>query len=315
MVLAPVSPTDVMMSRDEAEITHQRISDRDQRQAQDLRMMHDQEGWKALGYASWEVYMREAFDYSVSYLSRLNSQMQINHELESNLPERQTRALKKLNTSDRQQAYSIAQELAQAKNEDIKLSDIETAVKQVEARKRVTSSKHRVVSVMMSSNELSVTDANVMVDALDTLDDKTYAKVISIVAKGVSDPQLILPFANMVNRESITLNRILATGYINDKPIKDASLADLDVEKFISQSERIADAVEKKRQDAIEQGQPVVIAHIITVYENDPERTVKELKKQLPDKDLMRIYGLLFDAYKNTVVIDGDDIVELKTAH
>ena len=295
MNLAQTSPSTVMMAVDEAEMIHRRILARDKAQGKDLQRMYEEEGWKALGYKSWDMYMRTAFDYSVSYLSRLNTQVKINAALGTDLPERQTRALKKLDsTTKQQQAYEIAKEIADVVGEDVKLNDIETAVEQVELRDQVKASKHGVVSVMMSYDEISVHEAVRMCDALDKLDDITYGKVISIIAKtGLSKAELIVPFADMVNRESRTLQRILNTGYINGKLIRDASLADLKGEKRESQSEIIGEKVEQQRQELIAQGKPVVVAHIVTVYEGDAERTLKALKQVLSDADLSRLVELL----------------------
>ncbi len=295
MTMMQTSPTVVMMTHDEAEMLHKRIVARDKMQARDLQSMYTLEGWKALGYDSWDAYLHDAFDYSDGYLSRLNSQVQINHQLEANLPERQTRALKKLDSPDlRQEAYQTAKRLADAEGGDLSLRHVEMGVKQVSMKERVHGSKHRVVSVMMDAGDVSPVGAVKMIDALDTLDDVTYGKVITIVAEhGLSDAQLILPFADMVNRESRTLARILATGHINNQLIGSAGLADLQVEKAFSQTEIIGEKVEKKRQDAVEQGQVAIIAHVVTVYENDPVRTLKALKQVLSADDLVSLREMI----------------------
>lgn len=296
MVLAAIdSSAQVMMSKDEAERTHRRIMARDKAQARDLQSMYDLEGWKALGYASWDAYMNQALDYSVSYLSRLNSQVQINHQLEADLPERQTRELKKLKTSEaRQEAHETAKALAKAENGDLSLRHIEMGVEQVQTKEKVRNSKHRVISVMMDSSRVSPVDALSYCAKLDTLNDRTYAKVITIIAEhGLNDGELISEFADMVNRESRTLDRILATGHINDKPIGKASLEDLRQEKRFSQSEWIGEQQEKARQEAIEQGKPIVIAHVITVYENAPERTLRALQQVLSEGDILKLMELM----------------------
>lgn len=296
MDMVQTSPTaQVMMSRDEAEMLHKRIVARDKMQARDLKSMYELEGWKALGYGSWDDYLHGAFDYSAGYLSRLNSQVQINYQLAGNLPERQTRALKKLDgVEKRKEAYQTAKRLADAEGGDLSLRHVEMGVKQVSMKEQVHGSKHRVVSVMMDAGDISPVGAVKMIDALDKLDDVTYGKVITIVAEhGLSDAQLILPFADMVNRESRTLARILATGHINNQPIGSASLADLKVEKAFSQTEIIGDKVEKKRKDAVEQGQVAIIAYVVTVYENDPVRTLKALAGVLKESDLVSLREMI----------------------
>lgn len=290
------SPATVMMTADEAERTHRRIVARDKMQATDLQKMFAFEGWKALGHVSWQEYLGQAFDYSESYLSRISSRVQINHELGAgDIPERQTRVLKKLKSSDdRKQAYDTAKNLAQAEDSTVAVRHVEMAVKKKQTENEIASSRHRVVSVMLDGGELSLVQARQMVDELDKLDDVTYAKVITIVASHtVTAPALIPEFADMVNRSSRTLDRILRTGHINERRIRDAGLADLHEEKRLSQNEIIGEKVEKKRQVAIEQGKVAVIPHIITVYEGDPQKTLRELKKVLPVGDLTQIREML----------------------
>lgn len=291
MVLAET----VLLSRSEAEMLHRRITARDKAQSRDLQRMYEYEGWKTLGYDSWDAYLREAFDYSVSYLSRLNTQVQINQQLNANLPERQTRALKQLDSPEqRQQAYTVAKELAHAEASSISLRHVQMGVERVQARQRVMDSRHRVVQVMLSSDELSVLDANRMIEALDGLDAICYGKLVTILTEhGLRDPALIAPFADMIQRDSVTLQRILTTGTINEVPIRDAGLADLDAEKRVTQSEIISDKLEQQRQDAEAKGEVAVIPHIITVYENAPLKTLKALREVLPAANLVQLKQLL----------------------
>jgi len=294
---SPAHDGRVMMTEDEARQVHDRIQRRDKAQRDDLQTMHDLEGWKVLGYGSWDDYLREAFDYSKSYLSRLNANVKINHQLgtgDDPLPERQTRELKKLPEGLRSEAYETAKSLAQAEDSELQVRHMEMASQQVETKQAVRDSKHRVISVMMDGGDVSPKVALVMCETLDRLDVETYAKVIQIIGQhGLSDAELILPFADMVNRESRTLARILKTGHINDKPIGQASFEDLKQEKRFSQTEIIGEKVEAQRKKASEQGKPVVIAHVVTVYENNPQKTLKAIQKALSKQDMIELRGLL----------------------
>jgi len=287
----------VMMTQDEARQVHDRIQRRDAAQAKDLQVMHNLEGWKVLGYASWDDYLRKAFDYSKSYLSRLNSNITINHQLGTDddpLPERQTRPLNKLPEGLRPEAYATAKSLANAEDSELQVRHMEMASQQVKTKQAVRDSKHRVISVMMDGGDVSPKVALVMCETLDRLDVEIYAKVIQIIGQhGLSDAELILPFADMVNRESRTLTRILKTGHINDKPIGQASFEDLKQEKRFSQTEIIGEKVEKQRKKASEQGKPAVIAHVVTVYENNPQKTLKALKQVLSAEDLAVLKELI----------------------
>jgi len=297
--ITTTSPADsrVMMTESEAQTTHKRIVARDKAQARDLQSMYDLEGWRVLGYASWDDYLSQAFDYSKSYLSRLNANVKINHQLgtgDNPLPERQTRELKKLPEQLRAEGYETAKALAQAEGAEVETRHMQTAVEQVETKQAVRDSDHRVISVMMDEGNLSPKDARLMCEQLDRLDIKTYSGVIQIIGQhGLSDATLIPQFADMVNRESRTLKRILKTGHINDRPIAQASAEDLKQEKRFSQSEIISEKQEEQRQTSIEQGKPAVIAHVVTVWENDPTRTLKALKQVLSGQDLISLREMI----------------------
>jgi len=298
-ILADTSPTTnrVMMTEDEATRTHKRILARDKAQSRDMQSMYDLDGWKVLGYASWDEYLSQAFDYSKSYLSRLNANIKVNHQLgtgETPLPERQTRPLNRLPDTLRSEAYETAKALAKAENGDLQVRHMEMASEQVELKQTVRDSGHRVISVMMDAGDVSPKTAQAMCEQLDILDPSTYSGVIQIIGEhGLADPLLIPEFADMINRDSRTLARVMATGYINDKPIGQASLEDLKAEKLVSQSEIIGEKQEQARQKASEQGKLAVIAHVVTVYENAPERTLKSLKRALSDEDLKALKELI----------------------
>lgn len=119
------APTDAvfvgvpMMDEAEARATVTRIKTRIDIARGELLELHDREGWRALGYKSWETCARQEFGGSAAQMYRLLSAAQIERAIDSPIgeyPESHLREVARLDTPDQQkQALEAARAHAKSK--------------------------------------------------------------------------------------------------------------------------------------------------------------------------------------------------------
>lgn len=262
--------------------------------------LYEREGWRALGYESFQECMEQELDYSFQHGYRLVIAEKIEQSIRvlpganplpaDPIPERHLRVLGKYadNPNDQRRIYEDAQALAatEGAGAKVKTKHVEESALLHETRVMVQKSRYFLPAQMMVKGEITPAEAKQMIDAIERLKPVQRSEVLKLMAgPGLRCADLVEPIGNMFDRplgkESKVLPEILNAGTLGGTPLVKAVAADLQRANYEAQQQHIAEEVEKRR--------PVIEPVIITIYKGDPKRTFKELQRGLGEVDLGRL--------------------------
>lgn len=290
------------------------------------RELYERQGWKALGYASFQACAEVEFGYSFQHVYRMVDAAQLEDELMQHspvgetrlpMPERHLRVLKQLNTpAERVAADLNARQMAHS--EGVKVPTTKhyvTSVQLQQQKTEVFKTKYHIVGYMVTMGEITVPAAKDMTERLEKLKPRIRGEVVRVMAQhGIACPELITEIGQMIDRPvdkpSLTLQTILATGRLAGTPLKQATMSDLKRARAEAQQQHLSEALEKERETKN------IIPVIITVYRGDPGRTLKALVQALSEDDLDALKAALEvrDAERQTANNVKAALLELQTA-
>ena len=135
--ILPVNQPD--MTKEEALAVHATLKHHANAMRSNLLDMRDRNGWKALGFTSFEEYGEKEWGYSRTYINRLAKAEEIQKSLSvpigtSEIPESQLRPLSVIPEADRDAIYQQALKDAEAKGEKLTAAKVQDAVKDYQAK-------------------------------------------------------------------------------------------------------------------------------------------------------------------------------------
>jgi len=201
------------------------------------------------------------------------------------------RVLRGLSPDNQIRALDMADRLAETERRVRTTGHIEQAKQVIEAEQTVEASGNALVQQMVVAGEITALAGAAMVQALEKLPPNIQSGVMQVVGEcgGLSDPALIPPLADMVQREntprpSLTLANLRKTGTLDGVPLKKATMTDLDNAKVASQSEYIANGEAERQARAFSAGKFVPQAVVVTIYRGDPKRSIRALRQAMGDE-------------------------------
>lgn len=228
-----------IMSEAEARETVEQIREGVVRIRQLLLDLHDREGWRALGYASWKDCIAGEFTFSISYAYRLLSAERVGIEAGvSDMPESHARALSSvgLNQEEIQEFAEDYQEIG---------SRFFTAVEVKNIAKNIYLKRHPDLFEQVNNGELAVVPAYEIARAVESAPDDRKESVALC-----RDPELALAIAQA--KKSELLDEILGSqsipSYSDYIPLQKATLANLTAWEDVTSAEHRAVHVEQNRE-------------------------------------------------------------------
>jgi hypothetical protein len=269
--------------------------------------LHQRDGWKALGYSSLKECFVTELGTSWQHGYRLIAAAEVDATLSDyspigeifHVPELHARSLAKLPPEKQYPAYERARTLAAAEGTAQPTGNhVARIVAQVESE--IFVQDNPVVARAVAAGEITAEDGVKIKRELDALPSQHQARVMKIMTKhGLRDSRLIVPLAEMSTRspgrESKVLEEIERTGHVAGVPLAHASLADLEKVKAEARKEHISEGLEQKRQNQVLKGLPVTELKVITVYTNEPAKTLDALIRALPLDDLKNVAELMME--------------------
>lgn len=279
--------------------------------------VYEAEGWKSLGYDSFKAYAEKEFTQSWQQVYKIVSAAKVDRNLmeitgESYLvPVNHGKVLAKLSSPALQhEAYQLASMQADAQGEDVTQKKIESAVRTVEARERVRQSEHKVVQQMVASDEITAHHGVELVKELDKLGHDGRLFVQRLMAKyNLQDAELAYLIGYRFEKrgyDSKVIQEIERTGRLAGVPLAKATVSHWKRANAEAQKEHISEKEEEKREAQRQQNLPVEIPVIVTVYQNNPVRTIKALIEALSVKDIEQLHHATL-AYMNHMGWVSDD--------
>ena len=299
-----------MMSREEAEskISIIRIS------VMSMRMQlldFDQRlGWKALGYESMKDCLIARFGktFQTGYRQLLAAKVETNIRRVSpmgeflpdgGIPERHVRdtGIAKLATPQLQaEAYENAARMATLERQPVTAAHVKKSVEIIAAREAVFQTPYHVIGHMVTQGEITALVGQEMTEAIDGLKPaRLRGFVMELIAKhGLTCPALIAPLGEMfsrlgTDRQSKTLDVILASGHVAGIPLRTATMQDLARAKREAQQEYIAEGQEAKRLGDLASGKVIVVNKVISLPMHDWVKCVEVLRDELGDNGFERL--------------------------
>jgi phage protein U len=270
------------------------------------------EGWKALGYGSFSDYGKAEFGKSFQQVYNLRAAAEFDEELNLyssegeiyEIPVNHAKELRKLKTPEKRvRAYQKAEQMAKAQGKDAPTQKIvEDAIHVMEAEEVVEESPYAVVRQMLAEASLTAPQAKQITLELNRLNDEpAQAYIQSLMARyRLNNPDLVYPLGykylddRKKGKSSKVLDEIDRTnGYLAGTPLSRAILNDLSRANAEAQAEYISGGVEQKRLELLSEGKPLPIQFALTLWKNAPVKSVKELIRLLPPKDLEAMLILL----------------------
>jgi hypothetical protein len=270
------------------------------------------EGWRVLKrkdgtrYTSFNDCIEDRFQLSKSQVYRLKDQGQIEHELSEasgkdiELKDAHTRELKALpDINDKVDALNAARNIAEVTNSPLTARHIKAGVRQVAAKKRVKSTRHKVVQLAHEQGKLTVDEADKLVQALNAVSANAQLTIQELMTEyGVfKDAKLIPLLAKDIEREtSNNPSRVfewVKEGTVYDVPLKDATEKDYRDAKFQAAKLRQAEDEERKNRERLAKGLNRIDAVTVTIYRGDMEKTLHVLEDSLTDEDMVHLSELL----------------------
>lgn len=274
-----------------------------------LLRIYESGGYEALGYTSFQAYVDAELTISFQQAYKLVGAAKVDANLTLfspsgeviQVPVNHANEFRKLPTPELQyEAFTLARQQAQAQDSDITARTVCQSVQTVVSREVVRSSPHRVVQQMVASDEIPASTGASLVRALDELEPVAQAEVQSLMAtSGLKNPDLVKPLGLKVQQEAKTgktskvLDEIRRTGHLGGKALHEAKLEDLKKANEAAQKEHISEGDEEKRQKQLLNGEKVEEAVIITVYRNNPNRTLNAIMNALAVDDVQQLYQML----------------------
>lgn len=258
------------------------------------------EGWKSLGYPNLRACFQQELGVSWQHGYRLANAAEVDQDLSDFsptgetfvIPETHARQLHKLPADKRYVAYAHGVAMAAAEGVKPAARHMEKAVGLIEDEIFVQSNP--VVARAVAAGEITSADGVKIKRELDSLPAPHQARVMDIMTRhGLRDSRLVVPLAEMSTRpkgkESKVLEEIERTGHVAGVPLAEASFSDLKRLKEEAQNEHISEGMEKKRQQQMAMGGPVQEAVVVTVWTNNPGKTIDALVRALPLDDLKAV--------------------------
>lgn len=228
-----------LMSADEARDCAKDIKDHEGNLRALVYDFYTREGWRALGYPSFEACAEREFDRSFQHLYRLVSATTLEQKLSElspigelvKLPETHARALKALPTPETQyEALQTAKQLAQAEGSDkVVQSHINKAVQVTAAKLRVSTIP--LLSHLVNSGQMSVEDADHIGSELARFKPQTRGYIFQLIAKadGISSAGVVRFIGQQYERPDdkvaqLVIATLNVTGCLGGVPLRSANM-------------------------------------------------------------------------------------------
>jgi hypothetical protein len=316
MVMSAIqsSDTQIIFPMDEAEarsITSEIRSHLRDCRNKVLRMAQE-EGWRLLGYESFQDWAKGEFDVSWQQVYNIKAAAEFDQELSLyspqgeiyQIPIKHATQLRKLkNPESRVRAYNMAERMAGAQGKEAPTEKIVAdAVNTLQAEETALDSPYPVVRHMLAASEITSLQAEQIVFELDRLrDEPAQGFVQDYMGKyGLKHPELIYPIGHKFLNErqrgkrSYVLDEIDRTGgYLAGTYLSKATPKDLMRANKEAEEQHIAEGVAKKQAEMRAAGILIEEQFALTLWRNSPIKSVKELIRLLPPKDLEAVFHLL----------------------
>ena len=274
--------------------------------------MAKQEGWKLLGYESFQAWAKGEFDVSWQQVYNIKAAAEFDAELSLysplgeiyHIPVKHATQLRKLKTPEsRVRAYQMAEQQALAQGKETPTERIvEQVVYSIKAEETVFESAYQVVRQALAEATITAPQARQITLELDRLkDEPARAFVQKLMASyGLNNPDLVYPLGHKFLNErqkgklSYVLDEIEATnGRLAGTPLARAHLRDLQRANAEAQQQHIAESEEQRHQQMLANGEVIPEQFALTLWKHAPVRSAKELIRLLPPEDLQDIFELL----------------------
>ena len=281
------------------------------------------DGWRALGYDSFHACcMREFGERHASTYYRLKDVANFEKNVSpngENVVHSHAREFAKLKDNERQfKAFETAKQLAETEGANRMTAEhARRAVGIVLDEDYVSQKPHKVVTHMMTIGELSPMVAKRFCALLDKLSPTEQGVMQELMGThGLNNPDLVMPIIGMMRREgtdheSLVLPEI-KMGYLGGVALAKANMTDLKRASEEARLLHLADAEEKRRQEAIARGEKLPVCHTVTVWEGNPEKTVASLTRVLGEDGIDQLFRYLLDGaispLKRHQMGDKDDV-------
>lgn len=298
------------LTREEAEFHTAQAKYHVDKLREHIYVIHERRGWETLDYPSFEAWAETELQQGYKWALKLKKAFEIQMELEAgspqgetdgkpaHLPTKHAEQLGKLpDAPSRKAAYKTAMNLAEAEDGTVATRHVKKAVDNKLNEKTVRDSEYKIVQHMMDSGDISVTIAAKMVAHLDKLNPQRKSFVFGIMAShGLTSAPLIPRLAQLADRPESKMLPEVRTGYLNGKPLAEANLTDWEAAAEEARREHLAE-----KQSEAEQVQQIE-ARVVTVYRTrspqadavaTAQRTLTALKRELTDRDIEALKGLL----------------------
>lgn len=266
-------------------------------------------GWKALGYESFEACLLAEFghptlqafiqhelkksqsqSYRLAATNKVATNIQTHTGTAVTLKERWVRdsGITDLPPAQQAEADTIARSIAGSERSSLTANHYIQAVQQIKIRETVFQSVYAVVSLDVASGKLTADVGNEFVKQLDALKEpKRRGYVIELMARfGLTCPELVSKLADLFDRppgqESYILPEV-QFGFLGGKPLAQATMSDWKKAAYEAQQRHIADAAEEKRNALLVAGQPVIEDVTLTLPKGDWKKCIAILRKELGD--------------------------------
>lgn len=260
--------------------------------------LYIRKGWQSIGYPSFKACVIAELGTSWQHAYKMveaEGVIRGSEVLPPDLPTTHAALLSKVPQESQGRVYQEAVQLASTEGNGTPVTSghIETVVEVEQTRQQVLKSRYFLPGQMMTEGKISPDAAKVMVENIEALAPKLRGAIVEFIAKyDLRHPDLIPKIASDIARQytadpSRTLQRIMTTRCINNRPISEAGPADYAAEKAFSKAERIAEQQEAERRARGWE------ARVITIRKGDPAYTARVLSQELSPFDLLAVLAEL----------------------
>ena len=231
-----------------------------------LARMWKAEGWRSMGYKSFNDWATHEFTQSAKHVYRLKdvalvdeAVRQINGGTPLPLKEITIRQLKQFDVETKAEIVKNAFELASAQGKaQPQAPEYAHAIAQHEARQHA--SRYAPIGTMVRMGDITAEQGAQLSQAVDKLNPVLRGVMVSFIyTTKLRDANLIAPIAEMVERDNEKPSRILeemkTLGTLAGTPLSEATLTDLQLARQNASREYREEAIQKR----VERGQSVPV--------------------------------------------------------
>lgn len=286
------------MTREEALYHTQQCQHHAGKLREHIAMIYERRGYEALGYTTFEEWAEHELNTGYQWALKMRNAHVVQQELASalpieHLPTKHAEQLHKLETPEQKiSAYQRAGQMAAAEGAGIATRHVQRAVEIVMHEQAVTESDYPVIAHMMASGDITPAHARKLVNAVDAVDPAQRVYVITLIGRyGLKDVALIPNMAQLATRPEASLRTEVDSGYLNSKPLAQATLTDWDAALQEAQRHNISKSQDDRRTaNGID-------AKIITLYATQPggnvemaaEQNWRVLQRELRIEDILKL--------------------------